>query len=48
MFKKILVAIDLSTESSDVFETAVFLAKTTRGNLMLLHILLINKKLLTD
>ena len=29
MFKKILVAIDFSTESSDVFETAVSLAKTT-------------------
>ena len=39
MFKKILVAIDLSTESSDVYETAVFLAKTTVASLMLLHIL---------
>ena len=39
MFNKILVAIDFSTASSDVFETAVSLAKTTGASLMLLHIL---------
>lgn len=39
MFEKILVAIDFSSESSDVFETAVFIAKTTRASLMLLHVL---------
>ncbi|AFZ38130.1 UspA domain-containing protein (plasmid) [Stanieria cyanosphaera PCC 7437] len=39
MFNKILVAIDRSTASRDVFETAVSLAKTTGASLMLLHIL---------
>ncbi|PSB11276.1 universal stress protein [Pleurocapsa sp. CCALA 161] len=39
MFNKILVAIDRSTASRDVFETAVSLAKTTGASLMLLHVL---------
>ena len=39
MFNKILVAIDRSTASRKVFETAVSLAKATGGNLMLLHVL---------
>ena len=39
MFEKILVAIDFSSESSDVFETAVFLAKANGRKLMLLHVL---------
>ena len=39
MFNKILVAIDRSTASRNVFETAVSLAKTTGANLMLLHVL---------
>lgn len=39
MFDKILVAIDRSTASRDVFETAVYLAKTTGASLMLLHVL---------
>lgn len=39
MFNKILVAIDRSTASRNVFETAVSLAKITGSSLMLLHIL---------
>ena len=39
MFDKILVAIDRSTASKNIFETAVSLAKTTGANLMLLHVL---------
>lgn len=39
MFNKILVAIDRSTASREVFETAVSLAKATGANLMLLHVL---------
>ena len=39
MFDKILVAIDRSTASRNVFETAVSLSKTTGANLMLLHVL---------
>ncbi|WP_233219835.1 universal stress protein [Pleurocapsa sp. CCALA 161] len=34
-----IVAIDRSTASKDVFETAVYLAKTTGASLMLLHVL---------
>ena len=39
MFNKILVAIDNSQMSQQVFDEAVFLAKATDGNLMLLHVL---------
>ena len=39
MYNKILVAIDRSSASRDVFKTAVSLAKTTGASLMLLHIL---------
>ena len=39
MYNKILVAIDCSTASSQVFETAVSLAKATGASLMLLHVL---------
>lgn len=39
MFNKILVAIDRSTASRDVFGTAVSLAKATGASLMLLHVL---------
>lgn len=39
MFNKILVAIDSSTISRDVFEAGISLAKKTGANLMLLHVL---------
>ena len=39
MYNKILVAIDRSSASKDVFETAVSLAKITGASLMLLHVL---------
>lgn len=39
MLKKILVAIDRSAASGQVFESALSLAKAVRGNLILLHIL---------
>lgn len=39
MLKKILVAIDNSSWSQQVFDEAVSLAKATNGNLMLLHVL---------
>ncbi|MBW4534347.1 MAG: universal stress protein [Pleurocapsa minor HA4230-MV1] len=39
MFKKILVAIDRSITSREVFEIAISLAKTTGASLMLLHVL---------
>ncbi|MEA5596895.1 universal stress protein [Rivularia sp. UHCC 0363] len=39
MFKRILVAVDNSVQNQMVFDEAVSLAKTTDGNLMLLHIL---------
>lgn len=39
MFNRILVAIDNSIRSQQVFDEAVFLAKATDSNLMLLHIL---------
>ncbi|MEO1373567.1 MAG: universal stress protein [Cyanobacteria bacterium J06635_10] len=39
MFNRILVAIDNSFRSQQVFDEAVFLAKATDSNLMLLHIL---------
>ena len=39
MYNKILVAIDRSSASRNVFETAVSLAKTTGASLMLLHVL---------
>ena len=39
MISKILVAVDHSERSKSVFDSAVFLAKTTGANLMLLHVL---------
>lgn len=39
MFHKILVALDQSEPSSQVFEQAVALAKVTNASLMLLHVL---------
>lgn len=39
MFNKILVAIDNSTTSRNVFDAALSLAKTTGASLMLLHVL---------
>ena len=39
MYNKILVAIDRSSASRDVFENGVYLAKTTGASLMLLHVL---------
>ena len=39
MLNKILVAIDRSTASRNVFEAALSLAKTTEASLMLLHVL---------
>lgn len=39
MIDKILIATDRSQNNKIVFDTAVFLAKTTGANLMLLHIL---------
>ena len=39
MFDKILVAVDNSTISSQVFEAGLSLAKATGGSLMLLHVL---------
>ena len=39
MFNKILVAIDRSAASRKVFEAAMFLAKTSGADLMLLHVL---------
>lgn len=43
MFKKILVAIDYSAGSKQVFETALSLAKTNQGNLILLHVLSVDE-----
>ena len=39
MFRKILVAVDSSTDSSQVFSEALTLAKQNGANLMLLHVL---------
>lgn len=39
MFDKILVAVDRSERNQAVFDSAVALAKTTKANLMLLHVL---------
>jgi nucleotide-binding universal stress UspA family protein len=39
MFHKILVAIDGSDTSHDVFRTALDLAKADKANLVLLHVL---------
>lgn len=39
MINKILVAVDHCEHNQDVFDTAVSLAKTSKANLMLLHIL---------
>ena len=39
MFKKILVALDHSTASQQVFEKALSIAKTNQSNLILLHVL---------
>jgi nucleotide-binding universal stress UspA family protein len=39
MFKKILVAIDSSDSSHDVFKTALDIAKNDRASLLLLHII---------
>ncbi|MBE9045487.1 universal stress protein [Pleurocapsales cyanobacterium LEGE 10410] len=39
MFKNILVAIDRSVTSKQVFESALSLAKSTQSNLILLHVL---------
>ncbi|MDZ7955955.1 universal stress protein [Nostoc sp. DedQUE09] len=39
MFHKILVAIDTSASAKDVFDKALFLAKASKGSLMLLHVL---------
>ncbi|WP_019506610.1 universal stress protein [Pleurocapsa sp. PCC 7319] len=39
MFNKILVAIDDSTTSRNIFDAALCLAKTTGASLMLLHVL---------
>jgi nucleotide-binding universal stress UspA family protein len=39
MFQKILVAIDGSDSSHDVFKTALDLAKADKANLVLLHVL---------
>jgi len=39
MFNKILVALDRSTGNRKVFEQALFLAKATKANLILLHVL---------
>jgi nucleotide-binding universal stress UspA family protein len=39
MFQKILVAVDNSAMSQQIFEQALFLAKATAGNLLLLHVL---------
>jgi nucleotide-binding universal stress UspA family protein len=44
MFNKILVAIDYSADSKQVFEQALFLAKAERGNLILLHVLSLEKE----
>ena len=39
MFKKIIVAVDTSETSKEVFAQAIELAKLTQGKLMLLHVL---------
>lgn len=39
MFHKILVALDTSTSSKSVFDSALALAKAVQANLMLLHVL---------
>lgn len=39
MFHKILVAIDTSALTKDVFDKALFLAKASEASLMLLHVL---------
>lgn len=39
MFERILVALDTSASNQRIFETALSLAKLTRGRLMLAHIL---------
>ena len=39
MIEKILIAVDRSEHNKLVFDTAIFLAKTTGADLMLLHIL---------
>jgi nucleotide-binding universal stress UspA family protein len=39
MFNKILVAIDYSAGSKQIFDTALSLAKANQGNLILLHVL---------
>lgn len=39
MYKKILVAIDISATGDRVFDTALNLAKIDNSNLMLVHIL---------
>jgi nucleotide-binding universal stress UspA family protein len=39
MFKKLLVAIDGSEMSHDVFKTAIDIAKADKANLVLLHVL---------
>ena len=39
MFKKILVAIDGSKMSHDIFKTAIDIAKADKANLVLLHVL---------
>lgn len=44
MFNKILVAIDYSAGSKQVFEQALSLAKAERGNLILLHVLSLEKE----
>ncbi|MGL4621723.1 MAG: universal stress protein, partial [Chroococcidiopsis sp.] len=38
MFQKILVAVDTSKSSKQVFDTALSLAKANNANLMLLHV----------
>ena len=39
MFKKILVAVDISQTNKDVFANGLFVAKTNNASLMLLHVL---------
>ena len=39
MYKKVLVAIDSSASSQQVFDAAVSLVKANNANLMLLHVL---------
>ncbi|MGB5635991.1 MAG: universal stress protein [Waterburya sp.] len=45
MFNRILVAIDSSPTSRNVFEASLSLAKTTGSSVMLLHILSYNSDL---